>query len=496
MWESIGPRAITPPRGRRSSRRRSTSPRQGASSPRGPTRTIVVDGPESRQGRLHHHRVVVTGPITAVRLEALPDPSLNGGGPGPLGQRQHRADRGDARGRRGRRPRRVRARARWRRPRPTSARTASRSPTRSTASRRRAGRSTRRSASRTPPSSRRRRRSRRKGTTLRVDPRLRVAIRVRTSSASSASRPRPRATRTRRRRCPSAVAYGPGEEARVAIGCAIERRSAPIIARRSRPREDRSRRSSPRSRRSDSTLEAKVPTAMVMAERPRPRETFMLVRGQYDKRGEKVTADVPAFLPPLAKGAPKDRLALARWLVAPGHPLTSRVTVNRLWQMFFGTGTREDRRRLRLARGAAEPPRACSTGWPSSSSRKARSAVLDVKALVRLIVTSAAYRQSSAVTPELFAKDPENRLLARGAEVPAAGGVRPRPGPGRQRPARRADRRRERLAISAAGPVGGTDVSRPTARTGPRRRTCRATAATFTAGRCTPSGSGPHRRRR
>src|SRR5207244_4341802 len=85
-------------------------------------------------------------------------------------------------------------------------------------------------------------------------------------------------------------------------------------------------------------LERAIPTAMVMQEMPQPRDTFILTRGQYDKKGEKVMAGTPASLPPLPKDAPRNRLGLAKWLVDPNHPLTARVTVNRYWQMLFGTG--------------------------------------------------------------------------------------------------------------------------------------------------------------
>jgi hypothetical protein len=165
-------------------------------------------------------------------------------------------------------------------------------------------------------------------------------------------------------------------------------------------------------------IDKKTPTSMVMAESEKPRETFILVRGAYDKPGEKVTPDVPSFLPPLAAGAPRNRLGLANWLVSAEHPLMARVTVNRYWQMFFGTGlvkTAEDfgtQGELPshpelldwLAvdfRGQRTGDRGQGTGW-------------DVKRLVRQIVTSATYRQSAAVTQELVGKDPENRLLARG----------------------------------------------------------------------------------
>ncbi|SPE37123.1 hypothetical protein SBA3_2580014 [Candidatus Sulfopaludibacter sp. SbA3] len=86
------------------------------------------------------------------------------------------------------------------------------------------------------------------------------------------------------------------------------------------------------------TIENKIPSTMVMAEMATPRDTFVLVRGAYDKPGEKVTPAVPAFLPPMPKDAPDNRLGLARWLVDPANPLTARVAVNRYWQMYFGTG--------------------------------------------------------------------------------------------------------------------------------------------------------------
>src|SRR5262249_18975902 len=88
-------------------------------------------------------------------------------------------------------------------------------------------------------------------------------------------------------------------------------------------------------------LEKIIPTAMVMQEIPatkKPRETFMLARGDYRNKGEKVTPGVPTTLPPLPKDAPPTRLGLARWLVDLSHPLTARVAVNRFWQMYFGTG--------------------------------------------------------------------------------------------------------------------------------------------------------------
>jgi mono/diheme cytochrome c family protein len=156
-------------------------------------------------------------------------------------------------------------------------------------------------------------------------------------------------------------------------------------------------------------VDAAIPVSMVMADQPAPRESFLLIRGQYDRPGEKVTPGVPEALPPLPEDAPPNRLGLARWLVDPGHPLTARVSVNRFWQQYFGRGlvkTTED---------------FGSQGeWPSHPELLDWLAVeliesgWDVKHLQRLIVDSAAYRQSSAVTPELLERDPENVLLARG----------------------------------------------------------------------------------
>jgi hypothetical protein len=157
-------------------------------------------------------------------------------------------------------------------------------------------------------------------------------------------------------------------------------------------------------------------TTMVMQEMPAPRDTFILIRGQYDKPGEKVTANTPAFLPPLKIADPArktpNRLDFAKWLVAPDHPLTSRVAVNRYWQMYFGTGivkTAED-----FGAQGEWPTHPELLDYLASQFMQSH---WDIKAMQRLIVTSAAYRQSSNVTPELFAKDPENRLLARGPRV-------------------------------------------------------------------------------
>ena len=154
------------------------------------------------------------------------------------------------------------------------------------------------------------------------------------------------------------------------------------------------------------------PTVMVMKERATPRDTFVLLRGAYDRPGEKVSPGVPSVLPPLPAGSPNNRLGFAKWLVDSSNPLTARVIVNRFWQMYFGVGlvkTVEDfgsqgewPANLELLDWLATE--FIRTGW-------------DVKAMQKLIVTSAAYRQSSRATPELLQRDPENRLLARGPRL-------------------------------------------------------------------------------
>ena len=172
-------------------------------------------------------------------------------------------------------------------------------------------------------------------------------------------------------------------------------------------------------------LEKAIPTTMVMSEMAKPRDSFILLRGQYDRQGEKVTPGMPEFLPVSGDFAP-NRLGLAQWLVSPNQPLTARVAVNRYWQMLFGTGlvkTAEDFGTqgerpshpelldwLACRFAAKDEANSPSSFIPHPSSF----ASWDVKAMVRLLVTSATYRQASRVTPRMIMRDPENRLLARG----------------------------------------------------------------------------------
>lgn len=153
-----------------------------------------------------------------------------------------------------------------------------------------------------------------------------------------------------------------------------------------------------------------VTKVMVMDTLPQARETFVLDKGAYDKPlTTKVSFDVPASLPPLAKDAPRNRLGLAQWLVRRDHPLTARVTVNRFWQAFFGVGlvkTAED-----FGVQGESPPQQELLDWLAAEFMESG---WDVKALMRLIVTSETYQQSSRFAPGMAEADPENRFLARG----------------------------------------------------------------------------------
>jgi hypothetical protein len=156
-------------------------------------------------------------------------------------------------------------------------------------------------------------------------------------------------------------------------------------------------------------LDKVIPATMVMKELDAPRPAHLLIRGQYDRKGEAVSPGVPAALPPLPSGATTNRLDFARWLFDPKHPLTARVTVNRFWQQFFGTGLVKTSNDFG---SQGEPPSHPELlDWLAVEFRESG---WDMKRLVRLLVTSATYRQDSKVTPPLLGVDPENRLLARG----------------------------------------------------------------------------------
>ena len=156
-------------------------------------------------------------------------------------------------------------------------------------------------------------------------------------------------------------------------------------------------------------LDAAIPTVSVMQEMAKPRDCYVLIRGEYDKHGPKVTAAVPAFLPPIPKGYTNNRLGLAKWIVDPSNPLTARVTVNRLWERFFGIGivaTTED-----FGTRAEYPSHPELLDWLATEFIRTK---WNLKGMVKEMLMSATYRQSSNLTPELVKKDPLNRLLARG----------------------------------------------------------------------------------
>ena len=157
------------------------------------------------------------------------------------------------------------------------------------------------------------------------------------------------------------------------------------------------------------TFYENLPTVMVMQEMEQPRETHVLVRGQYDHPGEEVEPGVPTVFPSMPANAPNNRLGLARWLVSPDHPLTARVAVNRFWQIYFAQGlvrTSED-----FGAQGESPSHPKLLDWLATEFIRLG---WDMKALQKVIVTSATYRQSSNISQELLQRDPDNRLLARG----------------------------------------------------------------------------------
>ena len=150
-------------------------------------------------------------------------------------------------------------------------------------------------------------------------------------------------------------------------------------------------------------------TTLALQERTPPRVTHILKRGDRLRPSEEIQPDTPALLHPFPNDAPRNRLGLAKWIVDPNNPTTARVIVNRVWQNYFGQGLVTTPEDFGVRAEAPSHPELldwlarefCDSGW-------------SFKKLHRLIVTSAAYRQSSKVTPELYTRDPYNRLLARG----------------------------------------------------------------------------------
>ncbi|HWN93612.1 MAG TPA: DUF1553 domain-containing protein, partial [Methylomirabilota bacterium] len=152
-----------------------------------------------------------------------------------------------------------------------------------------------------------------------------------------------------------------------------------------------------------------IPEIMAMQELSQPKPAYLLKRGAYDAQGERVFANTPAVLPPFPSGQPTNRLGLSKWLLEPGHPLMGRVTVNRFWQMMFGQGLVETSDNFGSQGAQPSHPELLdwlaidfvAHGW-------------DVKRVLKQIVLSATYRQSSQASSDLAARDPQNILLARG----------------------------------------------------------------------------------
>src|SRR5205814_8589377 len=158
--------------------------------------------------------------------------------------------------------------------------------------------------------------------------------------------------------------------------------------------------------------EESIPTVMIMEEMPEPRETHILIRGQYDKPGEKVSPGLPKLFGEVPAGAPMNRLGLAQWMVKKDNPLTARVAVNRYWEKFFGMGLVKTSENFGSQADWPSHPELLDwlatefmrTGW-------------NVKGMQKLILMSATYRQSSKVTKTVLDRDPENLLLTRGARL-------------------------------------------------------------------------------
>ncbi len=156
-------------------------------------------------------------------------------------------------------------------------------------------------------------------------------------------------------------------------------------------------------------IEKAAPTTLIYREKKEPRKSFVLDRGEYDRQGEEVQRSLPVVFPAMPEGAPNNRLGLALWLVDPHHPLTARVTVNRLWQQLFGVGLVKTADDFGSQGEVPSHPQLLDwlavqfveDGW-------------DVKKTLKRIVMSATYQQTSHVPAQCYLADPENRLLARG----------------------------------------------------------------------------------
>jgi hypothetical protein len=153
----------------------------------------------------------------------------------------------------------------------------------------------------------------------------------------------------------------------------------------------------------------KVQEVITMRESAKPRPAYILTRGDYTSPGEKVERQTPDWLPPFPEDQPRNRLGFAKWLTSPDHPLTARVTVNRIWQEMFGTGIVETSDNFGLQ--GAQPSHPELFDWLA---RDFMNHGWDQKRAIKQMVLSATYRQNSKASPELRERDPSNSLLARG----------------------------------------------------------------------------------
>jgi hypothetical protein len=207
------------------------------------------------------------------------------------------------------------------------------------------------------------------------------------------------------------VKLGPAKELTEEQAAKLRRFYVALIARPMTAELEQARVAWEAARTSRIIAEESAPGTFVFRDLPKPRESFVMVRGQYDKPGDQVEPGVPAVLPPIKKeeGERLTRLDLANWLVAPENPLMARVAVNRLWQQMFGTGLVKTSYDFGTQ---GEPPSHPELlDWLAADFRDSG---WEVKRFVKQLLMSESFCRESAVSPELLAKDPGNRLYARG----------------------------------------------------------------------------------
>lgn len=159
----------------------------------------------------------------------------------------------------------------------------------------------------------------------------------------------------------------------------------------------------------DAAIKKRSAIAHVMSEKSEEAMAYVLYRGEYDRRRDRVLAGTPKILPPMPEDFPRNRLGFAQWLLLPDHPLTARVTANRFWQEVFGNGLVKSSGDFGIA--GEQPSHPELLDWMAVEFREGG---WDVKKFFKLLVTSAAYRQAATTSPEKLQKDSSNRLVSRG----------------------------------------------------------------------------------